>query len=93
LVSKTGSRDSVGSEVFAISQAGKTQVCTILAGRGYESSYGTTQYFGSDHADPIREIVVRWPHGQMEQFTRTGTAMLLIEGSGKPQTVDMGPSK
>lgn len=93
LVSKTGSRDSVGSEVFAISQTGKTQVSTILAGRGYESSYGTTQYFGSDHADPIREIVVRWPHGQMEQFTRTGTDMLLIEGSGKPQTVDIGLSK
>jgi enediyne biosynthesis protein E4 len=55
-------RDAIGARV-TVSAGGKTQVCEVHAGRGYQSHYGSTVHFGLGKAETVDQVTVRWPNG------------------------------
>ncbi|MCY2980865.1 MAG: CRTAC1 family protein [Planctomycetota bacterium] len=83
LIGTTGNRDAVGSTVWVTTVSGKKQVQATIAGRGYESHYGSRLYFGSGD-DKMATIEVKWPSGLVETFARHGDSMVLIEGQSSP---------
>jgi len=83
LIGTTGNRDAVGSTVWVTTVSGKKQVQATIAGRGYESHYGSRLYFGSGD-DKMATIEVKWPSGRVETFARQGDSMVLIEGQSSP---------
>ncbi|MEQ1828344.1 MAG: CRTAC1 family protein [Pirellula sp.] len=91
LVGTHGSRDGIGAKVLAVAASGKKQESYVLAGRGYESSYGLRQYFGGG-SDPIVSLLVEWPNGARERFERKGLSMLLVQGTGITTGPSPGPS-
>jgi hypothetical protein len=54
-----------------------------MAGRGYESHYGTRLYFGLGDSD-VSNVTVRWPSGKQERFViGVERVEYLIEGAGE----------
>jgi len=82
LIGTKSNRDAIGSKIFVTSASGKRQMQVAVAGRGYESSYGSRMYFGSK--DRIEWIELVWPGGLREKFARTSDWMHLVEGTGTP---------
>ncbi len=84
LVGKRSNRDGVGSRVIVCSDS-RTQVAEVYAGRGYQSSYGTTLHFGfgRDNSLPIKVTVV-WSSGGPEQtylVSKINQTVTLIEST------------
>jgi enediyne biosynthesis protein E4 len=58
----TANRDAIGARVRVV--AGKLiQIAEVQAGRGYQSSYGTTLSFGLGNADRVDQVEIQWPGG------------------------------
>lgn len=93
LVGTRGNRDAIGTRVTAVDDSGRSQSQVVMAGRGYESSYGKRLYFGAGTARFV-EVEVLWPNQTREWFsieTQSQSPMsathhlriMLIEGAGR----------
>jgi len=76
--------DGVGARVRVFA-GGKVQVAEAIAGRSYQSHFGTRLHFGLGTAEKVEKIEVRWPGGAVETFSRAEAGHLLVlkEGSGE----------
>ncbi len=66
LIGTHSNRMGIGAKVSLVSEK-QTQVAAVLAGRGYESHYGTKLHFGLAQ-QKIKSVQVRWPSGKTESF-------------------------
>lgn len=82
LVGVTSNRDAIGARVVLHDDQQRQQVQVVMAGRGYESSYGQQLYFGTGVARATR-VQVRWPSGLREEFAVDARTHTLIEGTGR----------
>ena len=73
----------VGAKVSVVSED-KTQVAYVIAGRGYQSHYGTKLHFGLGKAGLVK-IQVRWNSGKTEEFESKihSGITVLVEGQSK----------
>ena len=80
LIGTASNRMGIGAKVSVISQDG-SQVAYVVAGRGYQSHYGTRLHFGLG-ANEIQKIQVRWNTGKTEDFNGKSAASdwILVEG-------------
>ncbi len=67
LIGTKPNRDAVGSQVKVTLVDGTEQVSQVVAGRGYQSSFGKDLHFGLGERTPVR-VTIRWIGGQ-EQST------------------------
>jgi enediyne biosynthesis protein E4 len=83
LVGTQSNRDGVGSLV-SVTPAGARapQKQVVLAGRGYESAYGSRLYFGLGTATTAK-VTVAWPSGLKEEFLCEAGAVTVVEGRGQ----------
>ncbi len=90
LIGVASNRTAVGAKLILGVADGNTvgtrpQTSQVLAGRGYQSHYGSRQHF-SLVGGAAQSIEVVWPNGSIEQFsirTDVGRTIQIIEGSGK----------
>ncbi len=66
LIGTTSNRMAVGAKI-SVSADDQTQVGYVIAGRGYESHYGTKLHFGLGKRE-LRNVQVRWSTGKTESF-------------------------
>lgn len=90
LVGVASNRNAVGAKLRLADIGGETsgnrpQTSQVVAGRGYQSQYGSRQHFSLIvEASPSLEVT--WPTGRVEQFSiQSGSQrpLLVIEGTGK----------
>ncbi len=84
LVGRTSNRSAVGAQVkLQLGERLLSQV--VIAGRGYQSHYGTRIHFGLGQleADDVPQVEVRWPGGITEVFSLRGLGFVkkLVENS------------
>ena len=83
-------RDAVGSKVSVrATLSSRPQNQVVLAGRGYESHYGSRIHFGlgpalQNKAQTRLTVQVTWPTGQTEEFDCPAQNVTLVEGRGIP---------
>ena len=68
--------DAVGARVRVFA-GGKVQVAEAIAGRGYQSHFGTRLHFGLASAERVEKIEVRWLGKEIETFPGTEAQRLL----------------
>lgn len=81
LVGTKANRDAVGS-VVRVKVGDKTLMQEVLAGRGYQSHFGSRLTFGLGDATRITSISIQW-HGETEQVfgpTQPNQRLLIREG-------------
>lgn len=78
--------DGVGARVRVFA-GGKVQVAEVIAGRSYQSHFGTRLHFGLGEAAKIEKIEVRWSGKSTETFAGGPADQLLPikEGTGTAQ--------
>src|SRR5262245_52212133 len=76
--------DGVGARIRVFA-GGKVQAAEAIAGRGYQSHFGTRLHFGLGAAERVERIEVRWPGGAVETISgaEAGHLLVLKEGSGE----------
>jgi enediyne biosynthesis protein E4 len=79
LVGTKSNRDAIGSTVTLRTKNGNQQKQVVIAGRGYESHFGTRLTFGLGESE-ADQLVVKWPSGVTEVIAPKGHDVLLIEG-------------
>ncbi len=84
LIGTTSNRMGVGAKVSVLSED-KKQVAFVIAGRGYQSHYGTKLHFGFGSKE-LNEIHVRWDTGKTEVFNvkPRENVHVLMEGQSNP---------
>lgn len=93
LIGTHNNRDAVGSKVSLRAAPLSRSLCqVVLAGRGYESHYGSRLHFGLGAVSQTSTVLspmiqVTWPTGQTEEFDcpieTSHTTATLIEGGGR----------
>ncbi len=87
----TTNRDAIGARVEVVlkGQSGKRLVKSLRAGEGFLSQSSKCLNFGLGKHDTIAKILVHWPAGAVEEFTRVEVdkRYVLIQGSGSAQQV------
>lgn len=88
LVGVASNRTAVGAKLRlagGVDNGDRLQTAQVVAGRGYQSHYGSRQYFSSiEGVSPLLEVT--WPTGRIEKFSiQSGsqTPLMIIEGTGK----------
>lgn len=83
LVGTTSNRSAAGAKLRLASQTHE-QISVVLAGRGYQSHYGTRLHFGLG-SSPNAKAEVLWPSGKAEYFdlSAIGREYILVEGQGQ----------
>lgn len=90
LVGVDSNRTAVGAKLRLSGTGSETsrnrlQTSHVVAGRGYQSQYGSRQHFSLiEGASPSLEVT--WPTGRVEQFSiQSGSQrpLMVIEGTGK----------
>ena len=81
LIGTNSNRMGIGAKVSAVS-GDKKQVSFVVAGRGYQSHYGTKLHFGFGSMK-LQKIHVRWDNGKTEIFEVKSNVNwhVLIEGT------------
>ncbi len=93
LMGTQSNRDAIGSRVTVFDETGRSQAQVVLAGRGYESSYGKRLYFGAGESQFV-DMQVLWPNQKPEWFSiktrpqsptsrANHSRVTLIEGTGR----------
>lgn len=79
-------RDGFGALVTVTSN-GQTQTAYLHSGAGYLSSNDTRLHYGLGTASRIETVVIRWPTGRTESWSKLSVdrTLLLKEGEGTPQ--------
>ncbi len=83
LVGTASNRSAIGSQV-RLETGDRRQLAVVVAGRGYQSHYGTRLHFGFGEARPTQSVV-QWTSGKSELFTvpDTNCQLIFVEGSGR----------
>ena len=83
LIGTSSNRMGIGAKVSVFS-GDLTQVAYVIAGRGYQSHYGTKLHFGLGAKD-VQKVRVRWDSGKTEEFGWNvfNSSITLIEGRSK----------
>ena len=83
LIGTSSNRMGIGAKVSVVSED-RTQVAYVIAGRGYQSHYGTKLHFGLG-AKNLQSVRVRWGSGKTEEFEGSvfNSSLTLIEGQSK----------
>ncbi len=83
LIGASSNRMGIGAKVSVVS-GDLTQVAYVIAGRGYQSHYGTKLHFGLG-AKGVQKVRVRWDSGNTEEFEWNvfNCSLTLIEGQSK----------
>ncbi len=70
LVGQSANRSAIGAKL-RLKVGDREQCAEVLAGRGYQSHYGSRQHFGIGRADSAAELSLEicWPGGQSETLT------------------------
>jgi hypothetical protein len=76
--------DAVGAKVRVFA-GGKVQLAEAIAGRGYQSHFGTRLHFGVGKAERVEKIEVRWLGKEIETFPGAEAKRLLTLTEGKGQ--------
>ncbi|MCI0360632.1 MAG: ASPIC/UnbV domain-containing protein, partial [Planctomycetaceae bacterium] len=76
--------DGVGARVRVFA-GNKVQVAEALAGRGYQSHFGSRLHFGLGAAERVEKIEVRWLGKEVETFAGGEARRLLTlkKGTGE----------
>jgi hypothetical protein len=76
-------RDGIGAQVKVVA-GDLVQVQEVRAGRSYLSSSDLRLHFGLGARTRVDQLEIRWPSGQVQQFTDLGTDQFLVvqEGGG-----------
>jgi len=79
-------RDAIGAraELYLAGQQRPTSIASVRAGDGYLAQSSKTLHFGLGSRDQVERLVVRWPDGDVEQFTNLSadSHVRLVQGSG-----------
>jgi len=83
LIGTNSNRMGIGAKVTVVTRS-LSQVGHVIAGRGYQSHYGTKLHFGLGKDVP-KEVQVRWSSGKTESFTvpMDSRSLVFTEGSLK----------
>jgi enediyne biosynthesis protein E4 len=83
LIGRDSNRMGIGGKVTVVTER-RSQVGYVVAGRGYESHYGTKLHFGLGE-QVLVQVQIRWPSGKTETFqvSPTTTHLQIIEGSAR----------
>lgn len=98
---KTTNRDAIGArvEVLYADTTSKNphpkSIKTLRAGEGFLAQSSKWLHFGLGKTDTIKMVTVRWPGGEVEQFTgiNANCRYRLIQGSGVAQDITQSPRK
>ena len=84
LTGTKSNRSAIGSRV-TLHGAKRNWVDEVRSGSGYNSSSDLRLHFGLGVEAKLANIVVRWPNGELEQFSCDGVDRIteLVEGKGK----------
>ena len=79
----TSNRDAVGA-VVTVETAGERQLRQRTAGSSFASQHGHRLYFGLGEHQSVDRLTVKWPSGQVEEFSGVEARRLarLTEGEG-----------
>ena len=83
-------RDAIGARVVLEADGGR-QTQRVRAGSSYLSQSELPLTFGLDRADRAERVVVEWPSGRTEEFSRlaAGRRYRIIEGKGVVEALPM----
>ena len=83
LIGTTSNRYGIGAKVSVVADK-QTQLGYVIAGRGYQSHYGTKLHFGIANQS-VKKIQVRWPSGQSEEYEvpANSASVVLVEGKSR----------
>lgn len=98
---KTTNRDAIGARVEVVFANTNSEnphpksIKTLRAGEGFLAQSSKWLHFGLGETNSIRMVTVRWPGGEVEQFTgiSTNRRYRLIQGSGEVQDITPSPRK
>ena len=85
LIGVESNRDAVGSQV-TVHAGGRQWVQQVIAGRGYQSHFGSRLSFGLDKYQRVDAVEVQWHGGETQLFDAvdSGTLVQLREGHPDP---------
>jgi hypothetical protein len=83
LIGKNANRMGIGAKVTLTTDSG-AQVGYVVAGRGYQSHYGTDLHFGLGTSSPLT-CTVRWGAGKEEVFDLRSASKTLTLVEGEPK--------
>ena len=87
LAGRSKNRDAVGA-IRRFRAGDRLHTRLVGAGHGYASQFSLEQHVGlGEQSDPIEEVVVSWPSGEVERFGpfAAGARYRLLEGEGRRQ--------
>jgi hypothetical protein len=81
-------RDAIGARII-VESGGAKQSQRVRSGSSYLSQSELALTFGMDRADRADRVVVEWPSGRKEEFSRlsTGRRHRVVEGKGVVETL------
>ncbi len=85
LVGRKSNRDAVGTKV-EIRTKDRTLTQEVVAGRGYQSHFGTLLHFGLGPFSGTVDVSIHWHSGQQQEFSQLPTdgSWIMCEGEPKP---------
>jgi hypothetical protein len=83
LVGTKSNRDAIGATV-QIHYGNETQMHMVKTGSSYLSQSELPLTFGVEKRDTVKQVIIRWPSGRVEDFKNvvTGKGYLAVEGKG-----------
>ena len=98
---KTTNRDAIGARVEVVFANADSKnphpksIKTLRAGEGFLAQSSKWIHFGLGKTDTVKMVTVRWPGGEVEQFTgiNANHRYRLIQGSGVAQDITQSPRK
>jgi enediyne biosynthesis protein E4 len=82
LIGVQSNRGGVGAKITVVGKT-KKQTFQLVAGRGYESQYGSSQHVGIGDERP-QSIEILWPSGRRESFPwPVDKTVQIVEGTGQ----------
>jgi hypothetical protein len=90
LAGTKSNRSAIGASV-AVHAGGLTLTAPVVSQSSFLSVNDSRLHFGLGDAREIDKITVRWPSGEVEDFTGAapGALAVLTEGSGKARIVQL----
>ncbi|RMH04419.1 MAG: hypothetical protein D6702_03270 [Planctomycetota bacterium] len=88
-----GNRDAIGAKV-TVAAGGRRRSRTLHAGEGYLAQSSKRLHFGLGAAERVDAVTVRWPNGEVEEFTGVGAdrRWRLRQGDGAAVEVPARPA-
>ncbi len=88
LAGRTCDRDAIGARVTIETDAG-TRHKQLTAGDGYQVSNERMIHAGLGHAEVIRRLKIRWPHGARQEFAEVPADRQWLAIEGRAELVEV----